>query len=300
MKEVSATKGLDLDKSNVCDQDIDLGYIYDPTFDWHDKDGLLQEPRTHAPYCHVDTKVWMYEYFRVGHETREEVLGIFPRFLHWLPQYRLLVTSKPSLEIWRLVIDNLSTNDKSLNPWAGCDGYTECEQSMGLNRCQALFECGHGRYWYLGDRVLPEVHHVYPPTTIPVPPYPSIWLVDFLTDEESPPSEGEEKEEIPSPHHASSSSSSFMDTYPHFPAWKYDVMNPDGTDSSMPLNRLMWILWRKACGWLEACSHWLILNPLNICSMIPAGYALLLSGYLSLELCLTVELTPNSAKFSGT
>ena len=30
---------------------------YDPTFDWHDEDGLLQDPRTHAPYCHVDNKM---------------------------------------------------------------------------------------------------------------------------------------------------------------------------------------------------------------------------------------------------
>ena len=33
------------------------GKRYDPTFDWHEDDGLLQDPRTHAPYCHVDTKV---------------------------------------------------------------------------------------------------------------------------------------------------------------------------------------------------------------------------------------------------
>ena len=33
------------------------GKKYDPTFDWHDDDGLLQGPRTHAPYCHVDTNV---------------------------------------------------------------------------------------------------------------------------------------------------------------------------------------------------------------------------------------------------
>ena len=33
------------------------GKKYDPTFDWHDDDGLLQDLRTHAPYCHVDTKV---------------------------------------------------------------------------------------------------------------------------------------------------------------------------------------------------------------------------------------------------
>ena len=48
---------------------------------------------------------------------------------------------------------------------------------------------------------------------------------------------GEEEEEIPSPHHVGSSSSSFRETYPHFLAWQYDVMNPDGTYSSMPLTR---------------------------------------------------------------
>ena len=36
---------------------VSHGKKYDPTFDWHDDDGLLQDPRTHAPYCHVDTKV---------------------------------------------------------------------------------------------------------------------------------------------------------------------------------------------------------------------------------------------------
>ena len=33
------------------------GKKYDPTFGWNDDDGLLQDPRTHAPYYHVDTKV---------------------------------------------------------------------------------------------------------------------------------------------------------------------------------------------------------------------------------------------------
>ena len=33
------------------------GKKYDLTFDRLDEDGLLQDPRTHAPYCHVDTKV---------------------------------------------------------------------------------------------------------------------------------------------------------------------------------------------------------------------------------------------------
>ena len=47
-----------------------------------------------------------------------------------------------------------------------------------------LFECDHGRYWYLSDRLLPQFEHVYPPTTIPVPPCPSIYLADLLANEE--------------------------------------------------------------------------------------------------------------------
>ena len=46
---------------------------------------------------------------------------------------------------------------------------------------------------------------------------------------------GEREEEIPSPHHAGGFSSSFTETYPHFSAWQYDVMNPDGTYGSKPL-----------------------------------------------------------------
>jgi len=59
----------------------------------------------------------------------------------------------------------------SLNPWAGCEGYVECEWALELNGRQVLFECGHGRYWYLDDRVLPQVQHEYPPTKIPIPPF---------------------------------------------------------------------------------------------------------------------------------
>lgn len=33
---------------------------------------------------------------------------------------------------------------------------------------QVLFECGHGKYWYLGDRVLPQVYHTCPSKAIPV------------------------------------------------------------------------------------------------------------------------------------
>ena len=47
----------------------------------------------------------------------------------------------------------------NLNPWAGCEGYAECERALELNDCQVLFECGHGKYWYLGDRVLSQVEH---------------------------------------------------------------------------------------------------------------------------------------------
>ena len=48
----------------------------------------------------------------------------------------------------------------------------------------------------------------------------------------------EEEEENPFPSHASGFSSSFMETYPHFPAWQYKVINPDGSYSSMTLDRL--------------------------------------------------------------
>ena len=33
------------------------GKKYDLTFESHDNGGLLQDPMTHAPYCHVDIKV---------------------------------------------------------------------------------------------------------------------------------------------------------------------------------------------------------------------------------------------------
>ena len=127
----------------------------------------------------------MYEYFRVGPEIREEVNGIFPIFLYWLPKHHLSTPFRHSLEIWRLMIDNTNADDVSpslsffwnlwylvmawsflildsfvvfqmyLDPWTRCEGYAECEQVLELNGCQVLFECGHGRYWYLGDRVLP-------------------------------------------------------------------------------------------------------------------------------------------------
>ena len=61
-------------------------------------------------------------------------------------------------------------------------------------------------------------------------------MLDFQPPSSEGEEGGEEEEEIPSPHHVGSSSSFFMETYPHFR--QYNVMNPDGTYSSMPLNRL--------------------------------------------------------------
>ncbi|XP_030964359.1 uncharacterized protein LOC115985562 [Quercus lobata] len=91
-------------------------------------------------------EVWMYKYFGVGPKIQEEVAGIFPRFLRLLPKHCLSPPSRHSLEIWRLVIDNLKIDDMKLNPWDGCEGYTECERTLELNSRQVLFECGHGKY----------------------------------------------------------------------------------------------------------------------------------------------------------
>ena len=63
------------------------------------------------------------------------------------------------------------------------------------------------------------------------------WMLDFQPLSFEGEEGGEEKEEIPFPHYIGSSSSSFMEIYPHFLAWQYDVMNLDGTYSSMPLTR---------------------------------------------------------------
>ena len=55
----------------------------------------------------------MYEYFGVGPKIQEEVAGIFPRFLNWLPKNHLSIPSRRSLEICQLVIDNLTIDDAS-------------------------------------------------------------------------------------------------------------------------------------------------------------------------------------------
>ncbi|KAL0001385.1 hypothetical protein SO802_015166 [Lithocarpus litseifolius] len=109
-----------------------------------------------------------------------------------------------------------------------------------------------------------QVQHVYPLMTIPVPPCPSIRLADLLSNEvttrarighivSSTPGiyfdfiqtqlqalsseEVEEGEENPPPSHVSDSSSSFMESYPYFLAWQYEVINADGLYSSVTLDR---------------------------------------------------------------
>jgi len=72
----------------------------------------------------------------------------------------------------------------NLGPWEGCKGYVECMLALELNERQVWFECGNGRYWYLGDWVLPQVYNVYPPQVIPIHPCPSVWLANLLIDNE--------------------------------------------------------------------------------------------------------------------
>ena len=50
---------------------------------------------------------------------------------------------------------------------------------------------------------------------------------------------------------------------------------------------------------IGGCSYWLALNPPNMCSMMRAGYTMLLSECLWLELCLIVELTLDFTDFIG-
>ncbi|KAK9988601.1 hypothetical protein SO802_028840 [Lithocarpus litseifolius] len=158
-------------------------------------------------------QVWMYEYFGVGPQVREDVDRIYPRFLCCLPKYHLSKPSKCSLEVWCMVIDNITIVDMSLDPWLGCEEYVECEWALELNGRQVLFEHGHGRV-------------VWPAFLQPRYLYFVIMSKEEEEGEENPPSS-----------HASSSSSSFMEAYPHIPKWQYEVMNPVGSYSSMALDR---------------------------------------------------------------
>ena len=64
--------------------------------------------------------------------------------------------------------------------------------------------------------------------------------------------------------------------------------------------KLMWILWRKVCEWLEASNRWLILSLPNMCLMRWVGYTMMLSECLLLVLFLIMELTLDFADFLGT
>ena len=55
----------------------------------------------------------MYEYFGVGPQVLEDVGDMYLRFLHWLPKYHLSTLSKRSLQVWRMVINNLIVADVS-------------------------------------------------------------------------------------------------------------------------------------------------------------------------------------------
>ena len=55
----------------------------------------------------------MYEYFGVGPQVLEDVGDMYPRFLHWLPKYHLSTPSKRSLQVWHMVIDNLTVANVS-------------------------------------------------------------------------------------------------------------------------------------------------------------------------------------------
>ena len=83
-----------------------------------------------------------------------------------------------------LILSSFVTFQMDLNPWDGCEGYAKCERALELNGRQVLFECGHRRYWYLGDQVLSQVEQKYPPTIVPNPLCHTVQLADFLASEE--------------------------------------------------------------------------------------------------------------------
>ena len=104
----------------------------------------------------------------------------------------------------------------------------------------------------------------------------NICMLDFQAPSSKGEEEGEEEEEIHSPHHAGSSSSSFMETYPHFLAWQYEVMILDGAYSSMPLDRpkhtpnILWL--DPVCSWkfLVPCpyfflAYWMAHDLIDLC-----------------------------------
>ena len=106
--------------------------------------------------CVDFSQVRMYEYFGVGPQVLEDVGDMYQRFLCWLPKYYLSTSPKHSLQAWRMVIDNLTTDDVSffffllcglasfhsmffcdfqmyLKPWLRCEEHAECAWAQKLN-----------------------------------------------------------------------------------------------------------------------------------------------------------------------
>ena len=94
-------------------------------------------------------QVWMYEYFGVGPQVLEDVGDMYPRFLCWLPNYCLSTPSKRSLQVWRMVIDNLIVADVSFFFLGGvlCLVFVfDCGLIFFYSRFFMIFKC----LWILG------------------------------------------------------------------------------------------------------------------------------------------------------
>ena len=104
---------------------------------------------------------------------------MFPKFLRWLPKYRLSTPTKRSFQTWCMVVDNLAANDvsffvvvvvvvvfgdfvfivvlfgfflfwvlcdfqMSLTPWLRCEEHVECEWAQELNGRQVCLSVAMG------------------------------------------------------------------------------------------------------------------------------------------------------------
>ena len=91
----------------------------------------------------------MYEYFWVSPKVLEDVGDMYLWFLHWFPKYHLSTPSKHSLQVWRMVIDNLIVADVSFFFLGGvlCLGFVfDCGLIFFYSRFFMIFKC----LWILG------------------------------------------------------------------------------------------------------------------------------------------------------
>ncbi|XP_030945395.1 uncharacterized protein LOC115969900 [Quercus lobata] len=114
-------------------------------------------------------EIWMYEYFGVGPKLHNSKAQVFPRFFRWSSRNRISGGKKRTLQDWRLIIESLTETNMNLDPWQVVT-ISNKYSGLTLNRRKILFECPLGRYWYLGDRVLAQVDHKYPPLLPQDPP----------------------------------------------------------------------------------------------------------------------------------